>query len=247
MSEALREQLMGLARHVRDPRQPAPPGIEARRLAVYRQLFIGNLESLLTGAFPVIRASLGSEHWHALVQAFYADYRCQTPLFTELAGEFVDYLEEGAGDALGLPPWLAELAHYEWMESALLLSDSSEPAHDPEGDLLSGGLLLSSLAWPLAYHWPVCDIGPNHLPTQAPPEPTLILMQRRADQQVHFSRLAPLAHALLVSLQERNGTGRQHLVALAEAIGVSAAEILPPGAALLESLRAQRVVLGTRV
>jgi hypothetical protein len=29
-----------------------------------------------------------------------------------LAGEFVAYLEEGAGDALQMPPWLAELAHY---------------------------------------------------------------------------------------------------------------------------------------
>jgi hypothetical protein len=246
MPESLHEQLMTLASLVRDPLQPEPAGIEARRLAVYRQLFIGNLESLLGGSFPVIRASLGATQWQALVHAFYADYRCQTPLFTELAGEFVSYLEEGAGDTLGLPSWLAELAHYEWMESALLLSDSREPAHDPEGDLLDGVPVLSSLAWPLAYRWPVCAIGPNHLPTAAPTEPTLILIQRRAGQQVHFSRLAPLAYGLLASLQERDGSGREHLAMLAEAIGVAAAEILPPGTALLENLRRQGVVLGTR-
>lgn len=95
MPETLHEQLMTLARHVRDPRQPAPPGIEARRLAIYRQLFIGNLDSLLGGGFPVIRATLAPAQWQALVHAFYADYRCRTPLFTELAREFVGYLEEG--------------------------------------------------------------------------------------------------------------------------------------------------------
>ncbi len=243
----LHDQLMRLARHVRDPQRHAPPpGIEARRLAVYRELFFGNVESLLAGGFPVIRSSLGVQLWQALVHAFYADYRCRTPLFTELAGEFVAYLEEGAGDALEMPPWLAELAHYEWVEGALLLSDRSEPAHDPEGDLLDGVPLLSQLAWPLAYHWPVSEIGPDYLPREAPPQPTLLLAQRRADLQVHFSLLAPMAHALLASLQERHCTGRQHLEALAAAIGVDGAAILSQGLALLENLRVQGVVLGTR-
>jgi hypothetical protein len=247
MAEVLHDQLMGLARHVRDPQHHAPPpGIEARRLAVYRQLFLGNVESLLAGGFPVIRGSLEADKWQALVQGFYADYRCQTPLFTELAAEFVSYLEEGVGHASGMPSWLAELAHYEWVESALLLSDAREPEHDPEGDLLEGVPLLSPLAWPLAYHWPVCDIGPGHLPQEAPLQPTLLLAQRRDDQRVHFSRLAPLAHALLVSLQERDASGRQHLAALAEAIGVEEATILPQGQVLLENLREQKVLLGTR-
>ncbi|MBD9427773.1 putative DNA-binding domain-containing protein [Pseudomonas sp. PDM15] len=244
MAEALYEQLLRMARHVRDPQRHAPPpGIEARRLAVYRQLFFGNLDSLLSGAFPVARASLGSARWQALVQAFYADHRCRTPLFTELAGEFVDYLE--AGETPDVPEWLAELAHYERVESVLLLSDAGEPAHNPQGDLLDGVLVLSPLAWPLAYRWPVAEIGPRHQPQQAPAQPTLILAQRRADLRVHFSRLAPLAHALLLSLQERDVSGREHLALLAEAIGVTPEEIEPAGLALLESLRAQGVVLGT--
>ncbi|WJN61647.1 putative DNA-binding domain-containing protein [Pseudomonas sp. SO81] len=246
MAEALHEQLLRMARHVRDPQRHAPPpGIEARRLAVYRQLFFGNLESLLAGAFPVARASLGSARWQALVQAFYADYRCRTPLFTELAGEFVDYLE--AGEAPDVPEWLAELAHYERVESVLLLSAADEPANEPHGDLLDGVPVLSPLAWPLAYRWPVAEIGPGHLPQQAPAQPTLILAQRRADQRVHFSRLAPLAHALLLSLQTHDVSGREHLALLAEAIGVAPEEIVPAGLALLQSLRAQGVVLGTRI
>ncbi len=247
MHEVLHDQLMSLARYVRDPQNNAPPpGMEARRLAVYRQLFFGNVESLLSGGFPVLRAGLGPEKWRALIDTFYAQYRCQTPLFTEISGEFVDFLAEGGGDALDLPPWVVELAHYEWVEAALLLSDRREPAHDPKGDLLKGEPLLSNLAWPLAYQWPVTEIGSDYLPQQAPLQPTLVLARRGADQKVHFSRLAPLAHALLASLQERSGTGRDHLEALAEAIGAEPETILPQGLALLENLRAQGVVLGTR-
>jgi hypothetical protein len=248
MHEVLHDQLMSMARYVRDPQHNAPPpGIEARRLAVYRQLFFGNVESLLSGGFPVMRASLGPKNWQALVESFYAGYRCQTPLFTEVSGEFVDFLAEGGGDALDLPPWLVELAHYEWVEAALLLSDRREPAHDPEGDLLEGVPLLSNLAWPLAYQWPVSEIGPGYQPQEAAEQPTLVLARRGADQKVHFSRLAPLAHALLASLQERRCSGREHLETLAHAIGVDGAAILPQGLALLENLRTQGVVLGTRV
>lgn len=247
MADALHAQLLSLAHHVRDPQRFAPPpGIEARRLAVYRQLFFGNVEGLLAGGFPVIRACLGDARWQALVRTFYVEHHCRTPLFTELAGEFVAFLDGGGGDGLALP-WLAELAHYEWVESALLLSDRQELAHAPEGDLLAGVPLLSALAWPLAYAWPVNEIAPGLLPQQAPEQPTLLLARRGTDQQVHFSRLAPLAHALLVSLQERECSGLQHLEGLAAAIGVEVAAILPQGLALLEGLREQGVVIGTRL
>ena len=44
------------AAHVRDPEHaPAPPGIEARRMAIYTDLFFNNVESLITANFPVIR------------------------------------------------------------------------------------------------------------------------------------------------------------------------------------------------
>ncbi|OQR34741.1 DUF2063 domain-containing protein [Pseudomonas sp. T] len=243
MAETLREQQLRMTRYIRDPQaNEPPPGIEARRLAVYRQLFFGNLQALLAGNFPVLHASLPSEQWQALTEDFYASFHCQTPLFTEVAGEFVDYLE-GRSEQ---PGWVAELAHYELIETALLLSDNAEPAHDPDGDLLEGVPLLSALAAPLAYAWPVSHIGPQHIPLDAPAEPTLLLVRRDTDLKVYFSRLAPLAHALLVSLQQWQLTGRQHLKALAEIAGVEPAAIEGQGVALLRSLKEQGVVLGTR-
>src|SRR5690606_5731462 len=113
----LREQQFALSRHLRDPQTaPAPAGIEERRLAVYRDLLYNNLQSLLAGNFPVIRATLPDPDWHALVRAFYAGHRCQTPLFTEIGREFVRWLVARESDTPALPPWLAELAHYERVE-----------------------------------------------------------------------------------------------------------------------------------
>ena len=250
MDKTLEQQLLCLAHYVRDPAGCAPPpGMEARRLAIYHRLFYGNIEAMLASGFPVLYASLGSADWHRLVQDFYAHYRSQTPLFTELASEFALYLEQDVAERLKLPLWLAELAHYEQVETVLLLSNAQPPAVHPSADLLDTVLVLSELAWPLAYQWPVCDIGPGsllkeHLPKQPLPEPTLLLAQRKADHKVHFSRLAPLAYTLLASVQQQQCTGRQHLAALAESMGVTLDAVLPSGQALLEQLFLQGVISG---
>lgn len=233
MPETLREQQFTLARHLRDPAaNPPPPGIEARRLKVYRELFYGAIESLLAGSFPVLRQTLGEQRWHTRVQDFYANYRSQTPLFTEIAEAFIDYLQGIDLDT----PWQLELAHYEWVEAQLYLSDAQDPPHHPDGDLLAGEPLLSCVARVLAYRWPVERIGPAFQPSEAPEAPTLLLVYRDIDLQVRFARLAPLAWQLLVGLP---GTGRQRL----RALGKDEAD----GLALLEQLRGQGVIVGTRL
>jgi len=231
MSELLREQQFSLARHLRDPQRHAPPpGIEARRLKVYRELFYSAIEGLLAGSFPVLRQTLGELRWHARVHDFYANYRSQTPLFTEIAEAFIDYLQGIELDA----PWQLELAHYEWIEAQLYLSDAEDPAHDPQGDLLQGAPLLSCTARVLAYRWPVDRIGLDYQPQEAPELPTLLLVYRDAGLQVRFARLAPLAYRLLT---EKNGTGLARL----HAVGGDQEQ----GLALLESLRAQGIIIGT--
>ena len=231
MNETLREQQYTLARYLRDPQHNAPPpGVEARRLKVYRELFYGAIEGLLAGSFPVMRQALGEQRWHARVRDFYASYRSQTPLFTEIAEAFVDYLQSVELDA----PWQLELAHYEWIESQLYLSDAEDPLHDPAGDLLNGEPLLSCVARVLAYRWPVERIGADYQPTIAAQTPTLLLVYRDAGLQVRFARVAPLVYQLLALEQ---GTGRARL----EAVGAD----LQQGRVLLEGLREQGVIVGT--
>ena len=106
-----RQRQAAFAAHLRDPEaNPAPPGIEARRMAVYRDLFFNNIAGLLAGNFPVIRRTLGQAQWITLVRRFYADHHSRTPLFPEIAREFIRFLEARDEDA-GEPPLLSDLAH----------------------------------------------------------------------------------------------------------------------------------------
>lgn len=240
----LRAQQFALTRHLRDPRDvPAPAGIEERRLAVYRELLFNNVESLLAVNFPVIRRVLDGPQWHELVREFFRDHRCQTPLFPELGREFLRFLQ--ARDT-GDPPFLPELAHYEWVELALQISDVTLPPHDADGNLLDGVPVLSPLAWPLAYAWPVHRIGPDHRPEAPPSAPTLLLVRREHDGQVRFSELSPLAFRLLQRLDESPGlSGRAQLEALAREAGSHDTDaFIEHGGPLLSQMHAANVILG---
>ena len=238
MPDTLREQQYAFARHLRDPaNHPAPPGLEDRRLAIYRRLFRRSVEGLLAGSFPVLRQTLGDDAWHALVGEFYAGHRSATPQFTRVAGTFAAWTQDRAS-----PPWLGELAHYEWVEIDLQLSAAIVPAHDPHGDVYDGVPRLSPLALPLGYRWPVMSIGPGCLPDTPPAMPTLVLVYRDATHAVRFAQLAPFAYRLLVSIGANDWTGRRHLDALAAEAGGNGATLHAEGRALLERLRADGIV-----
>ncbi|CBA16483.1 putative DNA-binding domain-containing protein [Xanthomonas albilineans] len=246
MGETLRAQQLALTLHLRDPQRHAPPAdIEPHRLAVYRALFFDNLAQLLSAQFPVLHATLGATDWDVLLRAFCAEHRARTPLFPRLGGELVRFLEQRAADPHR--PWLAELAHYETVELDVQIDDSALPPHDPHGDLLDGVPQLSPWLRLLRYRWPVQRIGPAWQPDTAPPAPTCLLARRQADGQVRFAELAPLTYAVLSALQAGTRSGRALLLELAGAHDHDPVTLLRDGAALLERLRAQGSVLGTRL
>jgi uncharacterized protein len=248
VADTLRQQQFALSRHLRDPAaNPPPPGIEERRLAIYRDLFFNNIAGLLAGNFPVIHTTLGETAWLQLVRAFYAQHRSQTPLFPEVPREFIRFLEARAEHGSDDPPWLMELAHYEWVELALQLADEQAPAHNADGDLLTGIPLISPTAWALAYRWPVPRIGPDYQPTVPPESPTLLLVRRDARQEVRFAELSPLVYRLLVLLGEDSTcTGLQVLQRLSGEAGLAAdADFIAQGAAMLERMRQEGTLLGT--
>jgi uncharacterized protein len=253
MGDTLASQQDALAAYIRDPEHVPPPvGIEERRLKIYRELFFNNVEGLLAGNFPVLRKLYGADGWRALIRAFYRDHDCQTPLFTELAREFLRYLETRTDTNAGHddPQWLRELAHYEWIELALQISEArnDEIAYDPDGDLLDGRPLVSPLAWPLAYRWPVHRIGPDCRPDTPPQVPTLLMLRREADGTVSFHTLTPLSFRLLQRLDAEPGlSGREQLRALAaEAAAPDFDAFLRDGTAMLALMRAEGTILGTR-
>ena len=249
-AESLREQQFRLAAHIRDPgHAPPPPGIEERRLAIYRDLFYSSLQGLLAGNFPVIRRLLGDEGWHALVRDFYREHRAATPLFPELPREFIQYLQARAEAGRGDRPWLLELAHYEWVELALDLSEAaaSDVPHDAGGDLLDGVPALSPLAWPLAYTWPVHRLSVEFQPAGPPAAATFLLVQRDAAYSVRFNELSALSFRLLQRLSDEPGvSGRDQLRALAtEALAPDPDAFITLGHEMLRQFLDSGVILGT--
>jgi hypothetical protein len=238
------------AAHIRDPDRHAPPtDVEDRRMAIYRRLFFNNISSLLAGNFPVLRGLYNDERWRRLVREFYAEHRCRTPLFPEVAKEFLRHLQERKGREDD-PTFLLELAHYEWVELALSLDtrELDEVATDPDGDLLAGQPVLSPLAWPLSYTYPVHLIGADYQPAEPPPAATHLLVYRNRQDHVKFMLLNDVTRLLLQRLQESPGlTGAEQLLGVAQDIRHPDPEqVVAAGTEVMEDLRQRDVLLGTR-
>ncbi|MFA7388627.1 MAG: putative DNA-binding domain-containing protein, partial [Thiohalobacteraceae bacterium] len=150
----LQNQQHAFAAHIRNPAQsPPPPGVEDRRMRIYRELFFNNLNSFLRDSLPVLHAVMRPDAWRSLVRDFFVCHAAQSPFFRDIPREFLCYLEEQRGERADDPPFLRELAHYEWVELALSVHEDPvpPPGLDPTGDLATGRPLLSPLAWPLRY------------------------------------------------------------------------------------------------
>jgi len=236
---------MGL--YLRDPEHHAPPTeMDPARAQVYRDLVFANLCSLLSGTFPVLVRILGDERWRSLVRIFLRDYRARTPKFGEIAQEFVEFLATGPQALTDgpWPPFMVELAHYEWVEMALQQSEAGPLVTGDAGALLDRPLQVSPLAWPLAYAWPVQQVGPDYQPEVLPAQPTLLLVRRAEDWSVKFSELSPLAWRLLQRIGEfPELTGLAQLQGLAvEAGQVGSSVFFEGGVGLLRQMHEEGVV-----
>jgi len=237
--------------HLRDPdHHPAPVEMEDRRVGIYRELIFNNVESLLAGYFPVLRRLLPEDYWKGLVRDFFIRHRARTPLFTELAQELLVFLHRERDSNPQDPPFLLELAHYEWVELALMISEE-EPdltGLDPNGDLLAGVPVLSPLAWPLSYRFPVHRIGPDYQPREPPLELTHVIVYRNREERVEFLETNAVTQRLLqllVEVPDRSARARLEQVA-AELHHRAPEQVVASGAGLLEDLHARGIVLGTR-
>ncbi len=238
------------AAHIRDPgTNPRPPEVEERRMAVYRELIYNNIEGFLSDGFPVLRQILPDARWHGMVRDFLASHRARTPLFTEIGQEFLVYLQDER-TVMDDPPFVLELAHYEWVELALTFSDDDErmPPADPNGDLFEGIPVPSPLAWNLSYRFPVHRIGPDHQPQQPGEQPTHLVVYRDRQDRVEFLEINAVTQRLLQLLKENpDHTGRMLLKRIADELNHPQPEVvLEGGRDLLRQLRARDILIGTR-
>lgn len=222
MAPSLRESQLRMADHLRNPSlTPAPEGVEDRRLKIYRELIYNNIEGFISSGFPVLRSLYSDADWHALVQAFIDGHRCQTPYFLEISQEFVAFLMDGYQPGATDPPFIAELAHYEWVELALDVAEDEHPGPSAVTEnMLAAVPGLSPLAWVLAYQFPVHRIGPEYQPEQ-PGDPCYLVVYRDLSDSVQFMEVSTASARLLERVRENQGqTVAALLAGLAQELGL---------------------------
>lgn len=133
--------------------QAVPTGVEARRMAIYRELLFNNVMTFVEATFPITGALLPAVLMERLKVTFFADYQCTSPFFYDISLHFRGFvagllepeptldagLDTTSADKavhtygadwneLADYPWLTELLHYEWMELAAEISEEPIPA-----------------------------------------------------------------------------------------------------------------------
>ena len=237
------------AAHIRNPdTHHCPDDVEARRMKIYNELFYNNVEDFMSSAYPVLRAIHDDDRWHRLIRDYFHSHKAKTPLFPEMPREFLYYLQHERGDQQNDYPFMLELAHYEWAELALSLSEQEAELSniDVHGDLLLGCPVLSPLAWPRSYRWPVHQIGPDYLPEQPAESAVHLLLYRDAGDEVHFLELNPVTARLLNLIEQQTlPTGRAMLQKIAAELNHPAPDlVIQGGLAIMQDLMQRHVILG---
>ncbi len=241
----LHQSQLAMARYLRNPESvPPPANVEARRLKIYRELVYNNIEGFISNGFPVLRSLYQTSQWHTLVREFIDGHRCHSPYFLEISQEFLQFLLQRPQRGPADPPFIAELAHYEWVELALDVAEEElPPATCADEDPLIGIPRLSPLAWVLSYSYPVHLIGPGFQPAVAT-EPTFLAVYRDRGETVRFMEInAATARLLELTRDNELHSGAALLQQLAAELGRNAQELESFGAAQLSDFSQRSVVL----
>ncbi len=238
------------AKHLRDPdNTPGFEGIEDRRLKIYRELFFGNMKSLVSQTFPVLKKFYTEEQWDQTIRSFMVKHESTTPLFLEVSSEFVEYLQTSHEPTEFDPPFMLELAHYEWVELAISVMDVDidESAIDESGNLADQVPYLSPFISSLAYSFPVHEIKPGYDPSTKVDEATFLLVYRNQEDKVEFMLLNGVSARLIALLQEDAAkTGIQLLQQIAEELKhPNPQAVIDGGMGLLQQFKDKDIILGT--
>ena len=238
------------AAHIRDPESnPIPAGVEDRRMKIYSELFFNNVEDFISNTYPVLKEITPEDDWNEMMRDYFSNHLSHTPLFPEMPREFLKYLETERDNKKD-PAFIQELAHYQWIELALMTSDLDEDIDwnkiDVDADLLDNKPVLSPLAWPLTYQYPVQQISAEYIPTEALEQPVYLLIYRDKSDKVHFMELNPVTALLIQLINDDNDlTTREMLENIAEQMNHPEPSIVIQGGyQIMQDLKNRNVILG---
>lgn len=224
-----------------------PPGFAPERLAIYVELLYNKFDESLSACLPIIHRILSGDEWRALLLDFIAEHRCRSPYYRQIPDEFLQYLHQER-QPTGDKPFLAELAHFEWIELQLSIAEAaSVPVKAlTEQQLFYDVPRFTPVKQLLHYHWPVQELGPTFQPKTPPASPTHILGFRDSNDQVQFIALNP-ATARLVRLLCNGYTGQQALDNLGSGLDEAASiQFMQFGMQALLELHHRGAIVDTR-
>jgi hypothetical protein len=112
---------------------------------------------------------------------------------------------------------------------------------------VAGVPVVSKLAWPLTYAYPVHRIDPDYQPDAPPPQPTHLVVWRDAGDEVRFMEANAVTARLLQLMAPRRATGRRLLERIARELEHPQPEVVvEEGATILDGLRERGIILGAR-
>ncbi len=240
------------AAHIRDPEvNPKPVDVEARRMKIYNELFFNNVEDFIANTYPILKEITPNDEWQKMIRDYFSQHLSHTPLFPEMPREFLKYLENERNNPSD-PPFMQELAHYEWIELALMTSDLDEDIHwdkiDTKAELVNHEPVMSPLAWPLTYRYPVQHISTDFIPNEPAEELVYLLLYRDKQDKVHFMELNPITALLIQLINEDNGlTTKQMLDVIVKQLHHPNPDVVFEGGIhIINDLKERNVILGAK-
>ncbi len=226
--------------HIRNPSaHKKPANVNAVRMAVYQKAVFNNIVESTTVCFPVCQAVLGKRAWQKLMGDFVANFAAASPIFREIPQQFLLYLTTVEGS----PAYLAQLAHYEWVELAVSALETKPVNSSNKIDLLNEVPVLAPHML-LEYDYAVHKISARHQPKIV--EKTHLLVFRNATFIVKFIELNPVTFQLLNLIKDNNMAGKQALMRLAEDMQhPDANAVIQFGLEILLDLASQQAIVGS--
>ena len=236
------------AAYLRDPEHLSIPfDLAPERIAVYRHAVYANIERFMGDNFPRVKACLEDARWHLMIRDYVRHHRAETPAFAHLPNEFLRYL--AATELAACPPYLGELAHFEWLENCLSIDQRRVDltAIDRTGDLLTGQIVVNPIHRVESYRYPV-HVTEAGFEINESIEPTHLVAFRDLANEFQFLELNTLALRLFCAIRDTPEiNAAQVLREISEALGRHDPNpVLAGGLDILERLHKRQLILGTR-
>ena len=209
--------------YLRNPAQQVKPhGADAKRLRIYREIVFNNFLANISACFPVLLSILGKRRFTQLTRHCFASHHFDSPLFADIPKTFVDFLQTLDLAEQDLPPFTAQLAHYEWVELHVAklpdITGATLPAAviDQAYELAELIPQLPAAHMLMNYDYPVQQLSKKHASLAA--TPTYLLVFRTADFKIEFIQLNAVTFYLLQRIQSEKVTAAYHFIHISQEI-----------------------------